>query len=54
MLAYACFYNFTLYQMEVEMEVESAFLNAYIKEKVFIKQPPGFDDPSRANNIYQL
>ena len=36
LLAYACFNNFKLYQMDAK----SAFLNGYIKENVYVEQTP--------------
>jgi hypothetical protein len=40
LLAYATHHSFRLYQMDVK----SAFLNAPIKEEVYVEQPPGFED----------
>ena len=40
LLAFACYMNFKLYQMDVK----SAFLNGYILEEVYVEQPPGFLD----------
>ena len=37
-LAYASFKNFRLFQMDIK----SAFLNEFLNEKVYVKQPPGF------------
>ena len=40
LLAYASHHNFKLQQMDVK----SAFLNGPLKELVYVKQPPGFED----------
>ena len=42
LLAYASHHNFKLQQMDVK----SAFLNGPISELVYVKQPPGFEDPN--------
>src|SRR4051812_7630257 len=36
------------------MDVKSAFLNDYINELVYVKQPPGFEDPYFPDHVYQL
>src|SRR5438105_12938940 len=36
------------------MDVKSAFLNGPIQELVFVKQPPGFEDPNKPNHVYKL
>ena len=41
LIAYASHHNFKLQQMDVK----SAFLNGPINELLYVKQPPGFDDP---------
>ena len=48
--AFACFKNFKLFQMDVK----SAFLNGYIKEEVYVEQPPGFVDPKHPNHVFRL
>lgn len=35
LLAFACYTNFTLFQMDVK----STFLNGFIMEKVYVEQP---------------
>ncbi|PKU72109.1 Retrovirus-related Pol polyprotein from transposon TNT 1-94 [Dendrobium catenatum] len=50
LLAFACFKNFKLYQMDVK----SAFLNGVIKEDVYVEQPPGFESSQFPNHVYKL
>ena len=50
LLAYAAHHNFKLQQMDVK----SAFLNGPLKELVYVKQPPGFEDPKLPNHVYKL
>ncbi|GJQ96046.1 putative ribonuclease H-like domain-containing protein [Tanacetum coccineum] len=49
-LAFASFMGFTVYQMDVK----SAFLYGNITEEVYVKQPPGFEDPSHPNKVYRI
>ncbi|GKF53566.1 putative ribonuclease H-like domain-containing protein, partial [Tanacetum coccineum] len=49
-LAFASFMGFTVYQMDVK----SAFLYGNITEEVYVKQPPGFEDPSNQNKVYRV
>lgn len=50
LLAYACHKNFILFQMDVK----SAFLNCYIMEEVYVKQPPSFENEKFPNHVYKL
>ena len=50
LLAYASHHNFKLQQMDVK----SAFLNGPINELVYVKQPPGFEDPNFPDHVYKL
>jgi hypothetical protein len=50
LLAYAASKGFKLYQMDVK----SAFLNGYIEEEVYVRQPPGFENPKSPNHVYKL
>ena len=50
LLAFASHHDFKLYQMDVK----SAFLNGPLSELVYVKQPPGFEDPECPNHVYQL
>jgi hypothetical protein len=36
------------------MDVKSAFLNGVIQEKVYIRQPPGFESPKYPDRVYKL
>nr|GEZ71839.1 hypothetical protein [Tanacetum cinerariifolium] len=49
-LAYASFMGFLVYQMNVK----SAFLYGTIEEKVYVCQPPGFEDPKNPNIVYKV
>jgi len=50
LLAYASIMKFKLFQMDVK----SDFLNDFIKEDVYVEQPPGFEDYKFPNHIYIL
>ncbi|KAH9800792.1 hypothetical protein KPL71_000795 [Citrus sinensis] len=50
LLAYACHKDFILYQMDVK----SAFLNGYIMEEVYVKQPPSFENEKFPDHVYKL
>nr|GEX71518.1 hypothetical protein [Tanacetum cinerariifolium] len=49
-LAYASFMGFMVYQMDVK----SAFLYGTIEEKVYVYQPPGFEDPDHPDKVYKV
>ena len=50
LLAFASFKGFKLYQMDVK----SAFLNGFITEEVYVKQPPGFENHEHPDYVYYL
>ncbi|GKA59306.1 retrovirus-related pol polyprotein from transposon TNT 1-94 [Tanacetum coccineum] len=50
LLAYACCYMFTLFQIDVK----SDFINRVIDEEVYVTQPPGFIDFQKPNHVYKL
>ena len=50
LLAYACMNGFKIHQMDVK----SAFLNRYIDEEVYVRQPPGFEDYKHPNHVFKL
>ena len=36
------------------MDVNSAFLNGFINEEVYVEQPPDFEDPNFPNHVFKL
>jgi hypothetical protein len=50
LLAFASHHNFKLQQMNVK----SSFLNGPLHELVYVKQPPGFEDPHFPTHVYKL
>ena len=50
LLAFAASKGFKLFQMDVK----SAFLNGYIEEEVYVRQPPGFENPKHPDRVYKL
>jgi hypothetical protein len=49
-LAFVTYKGFKLYQIDVK----SAFTNGVISEEVFVRQPPGFENPKYPNRVYKL
>ncbi|KAL3507225.1 hypothetical protein ACH5RR_032607 [Cinchona calisaya] len=49
-LAFACFNDFKLFQMDVK----SAFLNSFIDQEVFVEQPQGFENKIFSNHVFKL
>jgi hypothetical protein len=50
LLAFVASKGFKLYQMDVK----SAFLNGVIQEKVYVRQPPGFETNKYLDRVYKL
>ena len=50
LLAFACFKNFKLFQMDIK----SASLNRFINEKVYAEQPLDFENPHFSNHVFKL
>ncbi|XP_060200433.1 uncharacterized protein LOC132628684 [Lycium barbarum] len=50
LLAYASFKKFKLFQMDAK----SAFLNGFIEEEVYVKQPPGFENLQFPYYVFKL
>nr|GEV61123.1 retrotransposon protein, putative, unclassified [Tanacetum cinerariifolium] len=49
-LAYAAHKNMVVYHMDVK----TAFLNASLREVVYVSRPDGFVDPDNPNHVYKL
>ena len=49
LLAFFSIKGFKLFQMDVN----SAFLNGYINEEVFVSQPPGFEDYKHLEHVFK-
>jgi hypothetical protein len=50
LLAFSLAKGFKLYQMDVK----SAFLNVFLEEEVYVKQPPGFECVEFLHKVYRL
>ena len=49
-LSYASCFKLTVFHMDVK----SAFLNGFVQEEVFVKQPPGFESSEFPNHVFKL
>lgn len=50
LIAFATYIEFMLFQMDVK----STFLNGYLKEKVYVKQPSGFESVEYTDHVMKL
>lgn len=50
LIAFASHMEFKLFQMKIK----SAFLNGYLMDEVYLKQPPGFESFEFLDHVYKL
>jgi hypothetical protein len=50
LLAFSVAKGFKLYQLDVK----SAILNGFLKEEVYVRQPPGFESVEFSRRVYKL
>jgi hypothetical protein len=50
LLAFVTSKKFKLHQMDVK----NTFLNGVIQEEVYVRQPPGFENPKYPDRVYKL
>ena len=50
LIPFAAHMEIKLYQIDVK----SAFLNGYLKEEVYVMQPPGFESNEFPNHVFKL
>jgi hypothetical protein len=50
LLAFATSKGFKLYQIDMK----SAFLNGVIKEEIYVRQSPGFENSEYPDRVYKL
>ena len=50
LLAFACFKDIILFQMDVK----SVFLNDFINDEVYVEQPPDFQSFNFPNHVFKL
>jgi hypothetical protein len=50
LLAFAISKGFKLYQIDMK----SAFLNGVIKEEIYVRQSPGFENSEYPDRVYKL
>ena len=50
LIAFAAHMEIKLYQMDVK----SAFLNGYLKEEVYVMQPPSFESKEFPNHVFRI
>ncbi|KAL0313403.1 UNVERIFIED_CONTAM: Retrovirus-related Pol polyprotein from transposon TNT 1-94 [Sesamum radiatum] len=54
LLAIAACYDYEIWQMDVKMDVKTAFLNGFVEEEIFMDQPEGFTTVGEEQNVYHL
>lgn len=49
LIVFTSYMEFKLFQMNIK----SAFLNSFLKKKVFVKQPPRFENVDQPNHVFK-
>jgi len=50
LFAFAASKGFKIFQMDVK----SAFLNDFIEEEGYVRQPPGFENPKHLDRVFKI
>ncbi|KAJ9566547.1 hypothetical protein OSB04_002513 [Centaurea solstitialis] len=54
LMAISAYFNYEIWQMDVNMEQKTAFLNGKLTEDIYMEQPEGFVHPKNPNKVYDI